>query len=169
MSPFFVTHLINNTYLERPPPERPPTERPPPPKLPLERLPLLDGVKLERLPLLLEVPNELRERVELLNELLNERVLELLLGDEYWRVADELERNELVTPFSREIRVRLLEETEERLFPLTRLRLVVAVRPLRTLVPEDERNEDADERVPLLLPAERKPLLATELREPEER
>ena len=118
MSPFFVTHLINNTYLERPPPERPPPERPPPPKLPLERLPLLDGVKLERLPLLLEVPNELRERVELLNELLNERVLELLLGDEYWRVADELERNELVTPFSREIRVRLLEETEERLFRL---------------------------------------------------
>ena len=145
MSPFFVTHLINNTYLERPPPERPPPERPPPPKLPLERLPLLDGVKLERLPLLLEVPNELRERVELLNELLNERVLELLLGDEYWRVADELERNELVTPFSREIRVRLLEETEERLFPLTRLRLVVAVRPLRTLVPEDERNEDEQE------------------------
>ena len=164
MSPFFVTHLINNTYLERPPPERPPPERPPPPKLPLERLPLLDGVKLERLPLLLEVPNELRERVELLNELLNERVLELLLGDEYWRVADELERNELVTPFSREIRVRLLEETEERLFPLTRLRLVVAVRPLRTLVPEDERTEDDDERVPLIMPAERKPLLASELR-----
>lgn len=132
----------------------------------------MDGVKLELLPLLLEVPNELSERVVLLDELLNERELELLLDD-------ELELSELVIPFSRVIRVRLLEETDERLFPLTLLLLVVDVRPLRTLVPDDDRNEDADERVslllsdvaerePLLLPAERV-LLATALREPEER
>ena len=99
-----------------------------------------------------------------------------------------LERVEFVPIlFSREILVRLEDALiSVRLRPDdTRFLFVTALRLLLlelTPVPEEERSEDAEERVPLLLKedeerlpllrkeeAERVPLEAIELREPEER
>ena len=108
----------------------------------------------------------------------------LLLVPVYWRLLERIEFVPML--FSRDILVRLEDALiSVRLRPVTSFLIVTALRLLLfefTPVPEDERREDAEERVPLsrkedevrltLLrkeDAERVPLEAIELREPEER